>query len=212
MILWNAHIWLSPVLCRILNELNLLDTNVGIIVLAAGVGNDVVGWVLLALAVTLVNATSGISSLYILLCGVGWTLFMLYPVRVAFRYVARRTGSLESGEPTTTMMMLTFLVVFASAFFTDIIGNYRQRFPSEQFSRQLLKSRRAGIHAIFGGFLAGLAMPHDGGFAIALTEKIEDLITILLLPIVRAFNTIPRLPHSIPNAVLVVLRPLWAED
>jgi Kef-type K+ transport system membrane component KefB len=32
-----------PVLCRILTELKLLDTPVGLIVLAAGVGNDVVG-------------------------------------------------------------------------------------------------------------------------------------------------------------------------
>ena len=38
-------------------------------------------------------------------------------------------------------------------------------------------------------------MPRDGGFAIALTEKIEDLITILLLPIVRVLNAIPRLRH-----------------
>ena len=32
-----------PVLCRILTELKLLNTPVGIIVLSAGVGNDVVG-------------------------------------------------------------------------------------------------------------------------------------------------------------------------
>lgn len=30
-----------PVLCRILTELKLLDTTVGIIVLSAGVGNDI---------------------------------------------------------------------------------------------------------------------------------------------------------------------------
>lgn len=35
------------------------------------------------------------------------------------------------------------------------------------------------------GFLAGLIIPHEGGFAIALVEKIEDIVTILLLPIVR---------------------------
>lgn len=34
-----------PVLCRILTELKLLSTPVGIITLAAGVGDDVVGWV-----------------------------------------------------------------------------------------------------------------------------------------------------------------------
>jgi hypothetical protein len=32
-----------PVLCRILTELKLLDTNVGVITLSAGVANDVVG-------------------------------------------------------------------------------------------------------------------------------------------------------------------------
>lgn len=34
-----------PVLCRILTECKLLDTTVGVVVLSAGVGNDVVGWV-----------------------------------------------------------------------------------------------------------------------------------------------------------------------
>ncbi|KAF8309352.1 hypothetical protein DL93DRAFT_2158440 [Clavulina sp. PMI_390] len=150
-----------PVLCRILLETKLIETPVGIVVLAAGVGNDVVGWILLALTVALVNATQGVSAVYILLCGLGWTFFMLYPVRIGFRYIAHRTGNLDGRGPTPLMMMLTFLVVFTSAFFTDIIG----------------------IHPIFGGFLAGLAMPHDGGFAIGLVEKIEDIVTILLLPI-----------------------------
>lgn len=35
-----------------------------------------------------------------------------------------------------------------------------------------------------GGFLAGLIIPHDNGFAISLVEKIEDLVTILFIPIV----------------------------
>ena len=35
-----------------------------------------------------------------------------------------------------------------------------------------------------GGFLAGLIIPHDNGFAIALVEKFEDLLSILFLPLV----------------------------
>lgn len=35
-----------------------------------------------------------------------------------------------------------------------------------------------------GGFLAGLIVPHDNGFAIALVEKFEDLLSILFLPLV----------------------------
>jgi hypothetical protein len=35
-----------------------------------------------------------------------------------------------------------------------------------------------------GGFLAGLIIPHENGFAISLVEKLEDLVSILFLPIV----------------------------
>ncbi|CAE6480624.1 unnamed protein product [Rhizoctonia solani] len=149
-----------PVLCRILVALELLDTTVGIVVLSAGVGNDVVGWTLLALTVALVNASSGLTALYVLICAVGWTLFILYPVKRSMVWLARWTGSIESG-PSPLFMTATILLVFGSAFFTDIIG----------------------VHAIFGGFLAGLAIPHEGGLAIALTEKLEDMVSIIFLPL-----------------------------
>jgi Kef-type K+ transport system membrane component KefB len=58
-------------------------------------------------------------------------------------------------------MVVTFLLIFVSAFMTDIIG----------------------VHAIFGGFLAGLIIPHEHGFARKVTEKIDDLVTLLFLPI-----------------------------
>ncbi|KAL5507866.1 KHA1_1 [Sanghuangporus vaninii] len=155
-----------PVLCRILTETRLLDTPVGVVTLAAGVGNDIVGWILLALAVALVNSSTGLTALWVLLTGVGWVLFMLLPVKWAFRWLARKTGSLEGSHPSMLMMTITFLMVLVSAFFTDIIG----------------------IHAIFGGFLAGLVIPHDGGFAIALVEKLEDFVSLVFLPLYFAFS------------------------
>ena len=45
-----------------------------------------------------------------------------------------------------------------------------------------------GVHAIFGAFLVGVICPHQGGFAIKLTEKIEDLISVLLLPLYFALS------------------------
>lgn len=45
-----------------------------------------------------------------------------------------------------------------------------------------------GVHPIFGAFLAGLICPHDGGFAIKLTEKIEDLVSVLFLPLYFALS------------------------
>ena len=110
-----------PVLCRILTELKLVDTTVGIVVLSAGVGNDIIGWTLLALAVALVNASSGLSALWILLTAVAWTLFLLIPVRRFFKCLAQYTGSIENG-PTMTFMTATILMTFGYAFFTDVIG------------------------------------------------------------------------------------------
>jgi len=150
-----------PVLCRILTELRLLETKVGVVTLSAGVGNDIVGWILLALAVALVNASTGLTALYVLLAAVAYIIFLMFPVRSAYRWLARRTGSLENGQPSTLMMTVTLLLVLVSGFFTDIIG----------------------IHAIFGGFLAGLIIPHENGYAIAIVEKLEDIISLLFLPL-----------------------------
>jgi Kef-type K+ transport system membrane component KefB len=105
-----------PVLCRILTELKLLDTTVGVVVLSAGVGNDVVGWILLALTVALVNASTGLTALYVLLASAGFVLFLLYPVRWGYIWLARRTGSLEQGSPTTLMMTLTCRCIPANYF------------------------------------------------------------------------------------------------
>ncbi|KAI8631076.1 K+/H+ antiporter 1 [Xylariaceae sp. FL1651] len=154
-----------PVLCRILSELNLLSNSVGVTVLAAGVGNDVVGWILLALSVALVNNANGLTALYVLLVAAGWLLFLIFAIRPVFHWALRKTGSIQNG-PTQGMIAVTLLLVLLSAWFTSIIG----------------------VHAIFGAFLVGLICPHDGGFAIKVTEKIEDLITVLFLPLYFAFS------------------------
>ncbi|KAK5950772.1 hypothetical protein OHC33_008155 [Knufia fluminis] len=154
-----------PVLCRILTSLKLLSTPVGVIVLSAGVGNDVVGWILLALCVALVNSGAGLTALYILLVAVGYCLFLAYAIRPVFIWILRKTKSIENG-PTQGVVALTILLVLASSFFTNIIG----------------------IHAIFGAFMVGLICPHEGGFAIKLTEKIEDLISTLFLPLYFALS------------------------
>ncbi|KAK2463776.1 hypothetical protein APHAL10511_004214 [Amanita phalloides] len=149
-----------PVLCRILTELKLLDTTVGIVVLSAGVGNDIIGWTLLALSVALVNAGSGLTALYILLICVAWVFTVLFPIKWIFKWLAVWTGSIENG-PTLFYMTAVLLFMFGSAFFTDVIG----------------------VHAIFGAFLAGIIVPREGGLAIIFTEKLEDVVSIIFLPL-----------------------------
>ena len=42
-----------------------------------------------------------------------------------------------------------------------------------------------GVHAIFGAFLIGIIIPRMGGITIELTEKLEDVVGIALLPLVK---------------------------
>ncbi|KAL0952403.1 hypothetical protein HGRIS_006679 [Hohenbuehelia grisea] len=149
-----------PVVCRILNELNMIDTNVGVVVLSAGVANDIIGWLLLALCVALVNAGSELTALYMLLLCVAWGLTLFFPVKMFLRWLARKTGSVENG-PTKFFMTVIMLLLFVSAFFTDIIG----------------------VHAVFGAFLMGVVVPRDGGLVVALTERLEDIVQVVLLPL-----------------------------
>jgi hypothetical protein len=125
----------------------------------------VVGWILLALCVALVNAGSGITALWVLLTALGYALFLTFVIRPGFLLLLKRTGSLQNG-PTQSIVALTLGLALTSAFFTGIIG----------------------VHPIFGAFMVGLICPHEGGFAIKVAEKVEDLVSVLFLPLYFALS------------------------
>lgn len=41
-----------------------------------------------------------------------------------------------------------------------------------------------------GAFLAGLVVPREGGLAISLTEKLEDFVSIIFLPLVSDLHRV----------------------
>ena len=52
-----------------------------------------------------------------------------------------------------------------------------------------LTTEAIGIHALFGAFLLGAIVPHDGRIARAFTAKLKDPVTALLLPAFFAYTT-----------------------
>ncbi|KAG7801633.1 hypothetical protein KL944_003365 [Ogataea haglerorum] len=149
-----------PVLARIITELGLVKDRVGVLVLAAGITNDLVGWILLALSITLANSTKSEVTAYICLVTIGWCLFVVYPVRYALRKVLFYFDDISSG-PSQLGTTIILMLMFASAFFTDIIG----------------------VHPIFGAFVVGTIVPRENNYVIILTEKIEDLVNIVFVPL-----------------------------
>ncbi|CAN6829636.1 hypothetical protein Bca4012_031765 [Brassica carinata] len=156
-----------PVLARILAELKLLTTQIGETAMAAAAFNDVAAWILLALAVALAGNGEGggekkspLVSVWVMLSGVGFVVFMLVVIRPGMKWVAKR-GSLENGVVRESFVCLTLAGVMVSGFATDLIG----------------------IHSIFGAFVFGLTIPKDGEFGQRLIERIEDFVSGLLLPL-----------------------------
>jgi Kef-type K+ transport system membrane component KefB len=148
-----------PVLARILAELKLLTTDLGRMAMSAAAVNDVAAWILLALAIALSGSGSPLVSIWVLLTGAAFVIFMALAVRPVLAWMARRS---PEGEPVKeSYICATLVAVLAAGFITDTIG----------------------IHALFGAFIVGIVVPKEGPFAGALIEKVEDLISSLLLPL-----------------------------
>ncbi|RLN39835.1 hypothetical protein C2845_PM01G24980 [Panicum miliaceum] len=148
-----------PVLARILAELKLLTTDLGRMAMSAAAVNDITAWILLALAIALSGSGSPFVSIYVLLCAVGFVGAAIFFVRPVLVYMARRS---PAGEPVKeSFICSTVVIVLAAGLATDAIG----------------------IHALFGGFVIGVLIPKEGAYADALTEKMEDLVASLFLPL-----------------------------
>ncbi|CAA2957519.1 cation H(+) antiporter 20 [Olea europaea subsp. europaea] len=155
-----------PVLARILAELKLLTTRVGETAMAAAALNDVVAWILLALAVALAGgAHSPLVSIWVLLSGLAFIGFMIVVVRPVMNWVAIKCSS-DHNIVDEGYICLTLAAVMVSGFLTDLIG----------------------IHAIFGAFIFGLIIPKRGELAGRLIKRIEDFVFGLLLPLYFASN------------------------
>ncbi|KAI3691822.1 hypothetical protein L6452_31624 [Arctium lappa] len=149
-----------PVLARILAELKLLTTDVGKMAMSAAAVNDVVAWILLALAVALSGTgRSPLVALWVFLCASAFIVLCSFLVPPVFKWMSQRC---PDGEPVDELYVCATLGgVLAASFITDTIG----------------------IHALFGAFVVGVLIPKEGAFAGALVEKVEDLVSGLFLPL-----------------------------
>ena len=65
-----------PVLARIISERQLLNTNLGLLILASAACDDGVAWIVLALVIALVRAGSPINALWVLLTTVAFLIVL----------------------------------------------------------------------------------------------------------------------------------------
>jgi Kef-type K+ transport system membrane component KefB len=145
-----------PVLARILTDRRLSRTELGAVALTCAAVDDVTAWCLLALAVGVAQAQAG-GALLVMALTLGYVVFMFGAVRPV---LARLAARYEEGRPQQGLVTLVLVGLLLSSLATEFIG----------------------VHALFGAFLLGAVIPHDGALARTLTRQTEGLVTTLLLP------------------------------
>ncbi len=153
-----------PVLARIIQERGISKTKLGTIVITCAAIDDITAWCALAAVIAIVKAGSFVSSLYTIALAIVYILFMLRIVQPFLKQLGDKYSSKEGlTKPIVAVFFLTLLI---SGFLSEIIG----------------------IHALFGAFLAGVVMPTNVTFRNIFIEKIEDVSSVLLLPLFFVFT------------------------
>jgi Kef-type K+ transport system membrane component KefB len=155
-----------PVLARILTDRGISRTELGVVALTCAAADDVTAWCLLAFVIGVVHAkTEGALMVAIMTLGfIGVMFLVVRPIVV--RLMARAVSRSADRPPTHEAIAFALACLLLSALTTE----------------------RIGVHAIFGAFLFGAVMPHDSLLARTLIEKMQDVVTILLLPAFFAFT------------------------
>ncbi|BBU31493.1 potassium transporter [Burkholderia sp. THE68] len=167
-----------PMLARIIHERGLAGTSLGTLALTAGAFDDAAAWCILAI----VLASFGGSWTGAYMAIGGGAAFALFMIFVGGKLLRRLAAGLDPDAPLPTSVLAAVMVLFSlCAFAMDSIG----------------------IHAVFGGFLLGVALPRG-----PLTEKLRDMlqpfVVVFLLPMFFTYSGLnTRLDMLMDPAIMV---------
>jgi Kef-type K+ transport system membrane component KefB len=153
-----------PVLARILKDRGLAQSALGNMALACASIDDVTAWCILAFVIAIVKARGFGHSVLILVLTLLFVVVMLLILKPRIEaFIIRRIK-----DETYSRLMMAGILAFAltCAWFTETIG----------------------IHALFGGFLAGVVIPSSPGVQAFLKERIEGFSSTALLPLFFVFT------------------------
>ena len=170
-----------PMLARIIYERGLTGTALGTLALSAGAIDDAAAWCVLAIVIASFGAGPAVA-VKAIAGGVAYAAFVL---TIGSRLLTRLGRLVEQqGKMSNSMLGVVLMALMLGVWTTDAIG----------------------IHAVFGGFLLGAAMPR-GLFARELQQKLEPFAVVFLLPMFFTFSGLnTRLDTvSSPNLVLVTV-------
>ena len=145
-----------PVLARILMERNLLGTRLGSVAIACAAVDDITAWILLATIVAMTTHDRNARPL--------WLMFVYLAAYIAVMFFLGRILNAWSKRIDERKLPLDAMVIFVVlALVSGAAGEW------------------IGIHALVGGFAAGLVTPRM--FRQQLIDKLEAVTLLLLIPL-----------------------------
>ena len=145
-----------PVLARILMERNLLGTRLGSVAIACAAVDDITAWILLATIVAMTTHDRNARPL--------WLMFVYLAAYIVVMLILGRILNAWSKRIDERKLPLNAMVIFVVlALVSGAAGEW------------------IGIHALVGGFAAGLVTPRK--FRQQLIDKLEAVTLLLLIPL-----------------------------
>ncbi len=149
-----------PVVAKVLAELGLVRRNVGQMILAVAIANDVVGWILLGVVAGLAGS-GGVSASDLALTVTGVAVFLLVALTIGQRAVDRLLWSVATNAPSTTPVVAVIALVVAAGAFTQWMG----------------------VEAVLGAFIAGLVIGRSRWRDERALRLVESLAHGILAPL-----------------------------
>jgi len=148
-----------PVIARILMDLNILKSRMGMLVISSAMITDIVGWLIFSVVLGMIGKEQNMSILNTLLLTIGFTVAMLTIGRGVMNRAlpwVNKNFAWPGG-----LLSLSLALCFLGAAFTEYIG----------------------IHAVFGAFIVGVALGDSEHLSERAKEIIHQFINNIFAPL-----------------------------
>ncbi|MCZ8020938.1 MAG: cation:proton antiporter [Cyclobacteriaceae bacterium] len=148
-----------PVIVRILMDLNLFRTRMGMLVVASAMVDDIIGWMIFSVILGMIGKGSDMPLWNTILLTTGFAVFMLSIGRIVLNKSLPWINKKMAWPGGVLALSLGFC--FLAAGFTEYIG----------------------IHAIFGAFIMGVALGDSKHFSERAKEIVHQFINNIFAPL-----------------------------
>jgi K+:H+ antiporter len=169
-----------PILGRIMIELGITRTKLGVIAITSAAVNDVIGWTLLAIvsALSAAQFSPGRFLIQVALL-ITYLLLWYFAIRPLLNHVIIGLG-LKNAQLPHDLLALMLVVIFVSGLITFQLG----------------------VFVIFGGFIAGMMLHDNAKFVEAWKKTVSHFVTVFFLPIFFTFTGLRTNVHGLNSGAL----------